>query len=54
MFIVGGRDKTEYRTYTTNAGSKVKLIAIKGGENVLLDIDSHYLKKFNIQGASAV
>ncbi len=29
------------------------LVGIKKGENVILDIDSHVVKKMNIRGASA-
>lgn len=30
------------------------LVGIKKGENVILDIDSHVVKKMNIRGASAL
>lgn len=32
----------------------MRLVGIKKGENVLLDIDGHGVKKMNIRGASAL
>lgn len=53
IFVTGGCEKTMDRDWVTGEGVRVRLVALREGDNVLIDIDGHDVNGFRVMEAGA-
>lgn len=54
VFVAGNCEKTMMRDFRDSDGNrKVRLVALKSGDMILVDIDNHEVEKFKFGAAAA-